>query len=79
MTADQATALREKLLAMRTQLLDYATQQAEVNPPSPGWLSMVADVQAALKAVEEAAGQPVAELRRVVNVDGDLAYQKMGV
>ena len=52
-TKDQAISLREKLVARRTRLLDHAAQQAETDPASWGWLSMLGDVQAALKAVEE--------------------------
>ncbi len=46
-------ALRERLLAHRAWLLDFAAQQSEADPHSWGWLSMLGDVQAALKAVEE--------------------------
>ncbi len=53
MTKDQAMALRERLLAHRAWLLDFAAQQSEADPHSWGWLSMLGDVQAALKAVEE--------------------------
>jgi len=54
MTKDQATALREKLLARRARLLDHAVQQVEAVPPSWDWLRMLGDVQAALTAVEAA-------------------------
>jgi len=57
MTEGQAIALREKLLARRVRLLDFAAQQAEADPNSLGWLRMVADVQSALQAVEEATRQ----------------------
>lgn len=53
MTEDQATALREKLLARRARLLDHAVQQVDADPNSFGWLSMLGDVQAALTAIEE--------------------------
>ena len=53
MTKDQATVLREKLLAHRDRLLEHAIQQAEADPHSLGWLRMVADVQAALRALEK--------------------------
>ena len=53
MTEDQATALRAQLLARQARLLDYAVQQADADPNSWGWLRMLADVQAALKAIEE--------------------------
>ena len=46
-------ALRERLLAHRAWLLDFAAQQSKADPHSWGWLSMLGDVQAALKAVEE--------------------------
>ena len=58
MTKDQATALREKLLAHRARMLDHAVQQVEADPNSWSWLRMVADVQSALTAVEEATGKP---------------------
>ena len=54
MTKDQATALRAQLLAHRVRLLDHAALQAEADNLSLDWLHMVADVQAALTAVEEA-------------------------
>ena len=54
MTETQATSLREKLLAHRTRLFDHATQQAEADPHSWGWLRMLADVQTALTAIDEA-------------------------
>ena len=54
MTEEQALALRERLLAHRDRLLDRAAQQAEADNLSLDWLHMVADVQAALTAVEEA-------------------------
>ncbi len=57
MTEGQAIALRERLLAHRARLLDHAAQQAEADPYSWGWLHMVADVQAALQALEEEARQ----------------------
>ncbi len=57
MIEGQAIALREKLLAHRARLLDHAVRQAEADPHSWGWLSMVADVQAALTALEEATRQ----------------------
>ncbi len=53
MTKDQATALREKLLAHRARLLDHAAQQADVDPLSWSWLRMLGDAQAALAAVDE--------------------------
>ena len=53
MTEGQAIALREKLLARRTRLLDHAAQQAEADPASWGWLRMLGDVQAALTALKE--------------------------
>ena len=53
MTEDQETALREKLLSHRARLLDHAVQQVEADPHSWGWLRMLADVQAALAALEE--------------------------
>ena len=52
MTKDEATALREKLLAHRARLLDHAAQQAEADPNSLGWLRMLGDVQSALAALE---------------------------
>ncbi len=58
MTKDQATSLREKLLALRTRLLDHAAQEVDVNSYALGWLRMVADVQLALHALEEATGRP---------------------
>ena len=53
MTKNQAMALRVKLLALRTRLLDHAVRQVE-GEPSWDWLSMVADVQLALHALEAA-------------------------
>jgi hypothetical protein len=53
MTENEATVLREKLLAHRARLLDHAVQQADVDPHSWGWLHMLGDVQLALQAVEE--------------------------
>ena len=53
MTKDQATALREKLLAHRARLLNFAAQQIDADPNSWSWLRMVADVQAAITAIEE--------------------------
>ncbi len=64
MTEDQATSLREKLLALRVRLLDHAVRQPEVDPLSSGWLSMVANVQAVLKAIEETARQPIEDYCR---------------
>ena len=58
MTKDQATALREKLLARRARLLDHAVQQVEAAPNSWSWLRMVADVQAVITAVEEETEEP---------------------
>ena len=58
MTEKQATSLREKLLAHRARLLEHAAQQVDVDPLSLGWLRMVADVQAALAAIEAATEQP---------------------
>ncbi len=58
MTENQATALRDKLLAHRARLLDFAAQQVDADPNSLGWLRMHGDVQAALTAVEEATGEP---------------------
>ena len=57
MTEDQAIVLRGKLLAHRARLLDHGAQQAGVDPHSLGWLHMVADVQAALTALEAATGE----------------------
>jgi hypothetical protein len=57
MTEEQALARRESLLAHRDRLLEHAVQQAEVDPHSLGWLRMVADVQLAFQALEEATGQ----------------------
>jgi hypothetical protein len=54
----QAIALREKLRAHRSRLLDHAAQQVEANPPSWDWLRMLGDVQVALTALEEEAGKP---------------------
>ncbi len=56
-TAAEAEALRDKLLTHRARLLDHAAQQADAGPLSLGWLHMVADVQAALTALEEATGK----------------------
>ncbi len=53
MTKDQATALRARLLAHRDRLLDHAAQQINADPNSWGWLRMLADVPAAITAVEE--------------------------
>ncbi len=53
MTENQATSLREKLLAHRSRLLDFGVQQLDAGPPSWDWLHMVAKVQAALTAIEE--------------------------
>ena len=58
MTEDQATALRGQLLAHRARLLDHAIQQSDADPNSWGWLRMMADVQGALTALEEATGKP---------------------
>ena len=58
MTKNQATLLREKLLAHRARLLEHAFQQVDADPLSWGWLHMVADVQAALQALDEAPGHP---------------------
>ena len=58
MTEDQATALRAQLLAHRARLLDFAVQQANVDPASWDWLHMVADVQSAITAIDEATGKP---------------------
>ena len=59
MTEDQATALREKLLAHRARLLDHAARQVEADPNSLGWIRMLADAQLALQALDEAAGRPI--------------------
>ena len=59
MAENQATSLREKLLAHRDRLLDHAAQQAEADPHSLSWLRMLGDVQSALTALEEALGKPV--------------------
>ena len=53
MTKNQATSLREKLMDHRARLLDFAVQKLDADPHSWGWLSMLGDVQATLKAVEE--------------------------
>ncbi len=53
MTENQATTLRAQLLARRCRLLDFAVQQANVDPASWDWLHMVADVQSAITAIEE--------------------------
>ena len=58
MTKDQATALREKLLARRARLLDHAVQQVEADPHSWGWLHMLGDVQCAIMALDETTGDP---------------------
>ena len=58
MTENQATSLREKLLAHRARLLNHAAQQNDAGPLSWGWLRMLGDVQLALAALEEAAGKP---------------------
>ncbi len=47
MTEDQATSLREKLLAHRARLLDHAVQQVDADPPEWGWIRMLGDVQLA--------------------------------
>ncbi len=57
-TAAEAEALRDKLLTHRARLLDHAAQQVDADPNSLGWLRMVADVQLALHALEEATGRP---------------------
>ena len=47
-------ALRARLLAHRAGLLYHAVQQSDADPHSWNWLRMLADVQAALTAVEAA-------------------------
>ncbi len=59
MTEDREISLREKLLAHRARLLDFAAQQAEADPHSWGWLHMVADIQLALMALDETTGDPL--------------------
>ena len=59
MTEDQPIALREKLLAHRARLLDFAVQQTEADPHSLGWIRMLGDVQLALQAIDETAGRPI--------------------
>ncbi len=58
MTKDQATALREKLLARRARLLDHAAQQINADPNSWGWLRMLGDVQSVITALDETTGEP---------------------
>ena len=53
MTENEATVLREKLLAHRARLLDHADQQVNADPHTRGWLRMLGDVQLALTALEE--------------------------
>ena len=48
--------LKERLLETRAKLLDFV---AEGDVIEPGWLSMIAGVQAALQAVEEAMEEAV--------------------
>ena len=57
-TAAEAWVLREKLLARRVRLLDFAAQQVEADPASWGWLRMLADTQLALQALEAVTGKP---------------------
>ena len=58
MIEGQAIALREKLLARRIRLLDFAAQQSDADPNSWGWLRMLGDVQSAITALEAAMGEP---------------------
>jgi len=58
MTEGQAIALREKLLARRTRLLDFVAQQNDTDPNSWGWLRMLGDVQSVITALDETTGEP---------------------
>ena len=58
MTEGQADSLREKLLAHRARLLEHAAQQAEADPHSFGWITMLGSVQLALQALDEATEIP---------------------
>ena len=53
MTEHQLMELRERLLRVRAKLLDYVADKADADTVEPGWLSMIAGVQAALQAVDE--------------------------
>ena len=53
MTENEATTLRDKLLAHRARLLDHADQQVDADPHTRGWLRMLGDVRLALTALEE--------------------------
>ena len=53
MTRDQMMDLRERLLMTRAKLLDYVADKADGDMVEPGWLNMIAGVQAALQAVDE--------------------------
>ena len=57
MTKDQATALRERLLTHRTQLIEHATRQSEVDPNSLSWIHTLAHVQLALAALDDETGR----------------------
>ncbi len=57
MIEGQAIALREKLLARRIRLLDFAAQQSDADPSLWGWLRMLGDVQSAITALEAATGE----------------------
>ncbi len=57
MIEGQAIALREKLLARRIRLLDFAAQQSDADPNSWGWLRMLGDVQSAITALDETTGE----------------------
>ena len=54
MTGPQLMELRERLLTTRAKLLDYVADKADADMVEPGWLNMIAGVQAALQAVDEA-------------------------
>ncbi len=53
MTENQFTAIREKLLAHRARLLNFAVRQVDADPLSWGWLRMLGDVQSAITALDE--------------------------
>ena len=53
MDENRLSELKARLLETRAKLLDYMAGQSDDAMIEPGFLSMVAGVQAALQAVEE--------------------------
>ena len=57
MDENRLNELKTRLLETRAKLLDFAAERAEGDMIKPGWLNMIAGVQAALAALDEEAGR----------------------